>query len=324
MITLLSNNLLLYLSLTIIAGLAGIGLLVFGIFRMTRSSNAAHQRMQVFVNDHQQTIPFRDLVYRITPRELSGSFFNRALRPVLQRIIGFLGKYAPSNTVAKTDYDLRVAGNPYGMHAQEYYAMRVLLLFLGIGMAFFINFRNGFVNTSYLILGALIILSALTIPRVWLNSKIRERKEELSLNLPDLLDMLSVCVTAGLSFDQGLKRICEDWPTALTDEFRQVLKEMEMGVSRADALRNLKDRVDVDSLSSFIAVMIQSESTGMSYSDVLQNQALQLRVLRQLRAKEKANSLPAKVIVPIVLFIFPALLAVIVGPVLPVLMNLFQ
>ena len=85
----------------------------------------------------------------------------------------------------------------------------------------------------------------------------------------------------------------------------------------------MSDRLDVDDLSRFIAIIIQAEKIGMSYADVLHSQALQMRVLRQYRAREIANKLPAKLIVPVALFIFPALLAVIMGPAIPILMNLF-
>jgi tight adherence protein C len=323
MIPLLNNALLPYILVAFLASLAGIGLLILGVLRSRQSSDSIRQRMQIFINDRVQSGSFKELVYRLTPRELTGSFYNRAIQPLLKRIVDFLGRFAPYNSMVKIDFDLRIAGNPYGLHARGYYAFRVMLLFFGIGLAFLINLRTGFVDTRIILVGALVIFAALATPRAWLNSRIRQRKEELSLNLPDLLDMLSVCVTAGLSFDQGLKRICDDWPTALTDEFRQVLQEMEMGISRADALRNLKARVEVDSLSSFISILIQSENTGMSYADVLQNQAIQLRVFRQLRAKEKANSLSAKLIIPIVIFIFPALLAVIIAPIIPILLGLF-
>jgi tight adherence protein C len=135
--------------------------------------------------------------------------------------------------------------------------------------------------------------------------------------------MLSVCASAGLGFDQSLKKISEYWDTELGHELKRVIEEMEMGVSRADALKNLSSRLDVEDLSRFVAILVQAERIGMSYADVLHSQALQMRVLRQLRTREIANKLPAKMILPLVLFIFPAMIAVILGPSIPVLMNIF-
>jgi tight adherence protein C len=98
---------------------------------------------------------------------------------------------------------------------------------------------------------------------------------------------------------------------------------MEMGVSRATALTNLSNRLDVDELTNFITIIIQAEKMGMSYADVLHSQALQMRVMRQYRAREIANKLPAKMIIPLALFIFPAIIIVILAPAFPRLLNIF-
>ena len=96
-----------------------------------------------------------------------------------------------------------------------------------------------------------------------------------------------------------------------------------MGVSRAEALNNMAQRLDVDDLSSFIAILVQAERIGMSYADVLHSQALQMRVQRQFRAREIVNRLPGKIIIPVAIFIFPAMIAVILGPAIPTLLGAF-
>jgi tight adherence protein C len=324
MISLLNNNSILSIIVVVVASLGGIFLLIFGILQMRRTSEIVDQRMQIFIANREKKSPLSNIIYRFTPRELSGSFFNRTIKPFFQKIINYFGKFTPSNSIAKTDFDLRAAGNPYGMHAREFYGIRVIFLFVGSGMAFFIYYYTGS-SASWLIgLVAGTIILTLFGPSLWLNSKIRQRKEELGFNLPDVLDMLSVCASAGLSFDQGIKKICEFWPTALSEEFKQMLQEMDMGTPRAEALRNLRTRVNFDELSSFVAIMIQSDLTGMSYADVLQSQARQMRIFRQFRAKERANALPAKMIIPVIIFIFPAILAVIAAPLLPTYFNIFQ
>jgi tight adherence protein C len=120
-----------------------------------------------------------------------------------------------------------------------------------------------------------------------------------------------------------VKKICEFWDAPLSIEFKHVMQDMDIGESRADALRSMSIRINVAEVTSFIAIIIQAEEIGMSFSDVLHSQAKQMRILRQFRAKEIANSLPAKMIVPVVLFIFPALIAVIVAPLIPILLGLF-
>jgi tight adherence protein C len=306
----------------IIASLAGIGLLIFGIIQMTRSPDIVNQRMQIYVADRGKTSPLNDSINRILPRELSGTFINRTIKPFFKKIIDLFGKFTPAKSIAKSEYDLRLAGNPSGMHARDYYGLRVIILFLGIGLALFIISLYSSSNSTLLLVSVILIM-ALYLPRFWLNMKIRRKKDELSHNLPDALDMLSVCATAGLSFDQGLMKICEYWPTALSEEFKQVLQEMNLGIPRTEALRNLKNRVNIDDLSSFLSIIIQAENVGMSIAMILQSQAKQMRILRQFRAKEKANILPAKMMIPVGFFIFPALFAVILGPLIPELLGSF-
>jgi tight adherence protein C len=151
----------------------------------------------------------------------------------------------------------------------------------------------------------------------------RTHQDDIRRGLPDALDMLSVCTFAGLGFDQALQRVSEYWHSPLGVEFSRVVQEIELGVSRAEALRNMSDRMQVGELSSFVAIIIQSENLGMRIADVLHGQAEQMRVLRQYRAKEVANRLPAKMMVPLALLILPALMAVIFAPMVPSLLLLF-
>lgn len=318
----IENNYLVFVIFTIIGTVIGILLIAVGALRYSKSMNPVSQRMQDFVeNKERSSSP--GFKFRVLPRDLSGSFYNRTIKPAFENIIEFLGRYTPTNTVAKSDFKLTIAGNPYGMHAQQYYGFQVLMLFIGIGCAALINYSTGFTSVGRMLLGAVIILFSLALPRMWLDSMVKERQDELRRNLPDALDMLSVCATAGLGFDQSLKKICEYWNTPLSAEFKHALQDMDIGVSRAEALHNMSLRLDVNEISSFVAIIIQAESIGMSFSDVLHSQAKQMRVLRQFRAKEIANSMPAKMIIPVVIFIFPALIAVIIAPILPTLMDLF-
>jgi len=172
-------------------------------------------------------------------------------------------------------------------------------------------------------MGGGVLIVCIIYPSAWLNGKARNRQDEIRRGLPDALDMLSVCASAGLGFDQSLQKISTYWDTELGREIIRATQEMEMGISRSEALRNLSDRLDVNDLSQFVAIIIQAEKIGMSVAEVLTNQANQLRVMRQVRAREKANKLPGKMIIPVLIFIFPAMIAVILGPAIPLFMNLF-
>jgi tight adherence protein C len=152
---------------------------------------------------------------------------------------------------------------------------------------------------------------------------VRARQRRIRLNLPDALDMLSVCADAGLGFDQALQRVSERWKTPLGREFARMVEEMGMGLSRSDALRSLADRLDVAELSSFVAVIVQSDQMGVSITSTLRSQAEQMRVERRHRAQEEARKAPLKMLLPMIILILPAMGAVVVGPVIPAMMDVF-
>jgi len=257
----------------------------------------------------------------IIPREISGSLLSRTVLSWSNKFTHLLGRLTPQKMADEIEHNLTVAGNPFNLQAAEFFTLRFLAISTGFFLAIFINKD---INIKSLFFGVLIILLFSILPDAWLRGRIRSRKDELSRGLPDALDMLSVCASAGLGFDQSLQKISSYWSTELGHEFRRVTQEMEMGLSRAAALRNMSDRVEVNDITQFISISIQAEKIGMSYADVLQSQALQMRELRRFRAREIANQLPAKMIIPIVLFIFPAIMAVILGPAIPTVLELFS
>jgi len=142
--------------------------------------------------------------------------------------------------------------------------------------------------------------------------------------MPDALDMLTVCADAGLGFDQSVQRVSEAWDTSLAREFARVVAEMGMGLPRQTALRNFADRVGSPEVSSFVAVIVQSDQLGMSITQTLHAQAKQMRIERRFRAQEQARKMPLKMLFPLMLFIFPSMFAVILGPMVPVLTELFE
>jgi tight adherence protein C len=255
-------------------------------------------------------------------QNFSESFFQRTFVSWLNSIISFLGSYTPQKSLEETNRRLVIAGSPFNLRAPQYYGFRLLFLIIGLalGLTIYLSSRT---NQSMLI-SLVLLLCFLVLPGLWLSTKMRQRQETIRHGLPDTLDMLSVCVAAGLSFDQAMSRVGQTFKTAMGMEFARVVAEIEVGVSRKQALRNLQARVDISELSSFVAVILQSETMGMSIADVLHSQAEQVRIFRQYRAKEIAQQLPAKMMFPLALFIFPALLAVILGPTLARFVDILQ
>jgi tight adherence protein C len=161
-------------------------------------------------------------------------------------------------------------------------------------------------------------------PDYYLSMKTRRRREDINIGLPDILDLLTVSVEAGLGFDSAVAKISEKMRGPLIDEMKVFLHEMRMGESRAGALKNLADRLDLPSMVSFTRSIIQADQLGISLARVLRVQAHDLRNKRQMAAEEKAMKAPIKMLFPTVLFIFPAMFIVILGPAMMTLMKQFS
>ncbi len=158
----------------------------------------------------------------------------------------------------------------------------------------------------------------------WLKRRVRKRQYQIQRALPDALDMLTIGVEAGLAFESALLRVGERWDNALTQEFRRAVAEMRMGTTRNVALQRMVERTGVQDLRTFVAVLIQSSTLGVSIAEVLHTQAEQMRVKRRQRAEELARQAGVKMIFPLALFIFPSMLVVILGPSIPAFIDMFR
>jgi len=298
-----------------------IGLTVVYVGFRYFNGNDTQQRIQSFVVDPYETLQERNLI-TLESRGITGNLFQRTVISWLNSIVDFLGRFTPQQTVQETQRRLTIAGNPFNLRVTQFYGIQVLFVIVGTLIALAVFQSNP--TPMLLLLSLLLLVTFIIGPGTWLKAMMRQRQEDIRRSLPDALDMLSVCVSAGLSFDQALLRVGQTFKTSIGVEFARVISEIEVGVSRRQALRNLQTRVDITELSSFVAVILQAETLGMSIANVLQSQAGQMRIYRQYMAKEIAQLLPAKMMVPLVLFIFPALWAVILGPTLPNLMDLLK
>ena len=258
----------------------------------------------------------------VQTRELTGSLVSRLLKPWLSWIGKTFARLTPTGTMEYLTHQLVIAGNPLGLGAGEFLGIMLGFLAGGILLGFLILSRS--LERSSMFAALAVVMLSFLLPRTWLQTKIRGRQNHIRRGLPDALDMLSVCASAGLGFDQSLQRVSEYWETPVGYEFGRVVHEMEMGLSRRDALRNLADRLDLAEMSSFVSFVLQTEQLGLSISDTLHSQAEQMRILRRLRAQEQAQKVPTKMIFPMVFLIFPALLAIIMGPVVPSLLKFFE
>ena len=255
--------------------------------------------------------------------ELSRSFAQRVLWPPLRGMLNFLGRLLPRRNVAMLQQMLVRAGNPGGLTPLDFTGLRLLLaLLLGTGAFVLVERSRGF--EMALIIGLALFLAGYLLPMYWLRRQVRGRQHAIQRALPDALDMLTIGVEAGLAFESALVRVGEHWDNPLTREFRRTVAEMRIGSARNDALRRMAERCDVEDLSTFIAVLIQSSQLGVSIAEVLHSQAATMRVKRRQRAEELARQAGVKMVFPLIFFIFPAMLVVILGPAIPILIDIFR
>jgi len=254
---------------------------------------------------------------------LQGSFFSRALLPSLRNILGKVGRVTPSGNLERLQRDLMLAGNPGNLSLLDFMGIKMVAA-LALGAGVFLVLMGRQIATMPALLFSLVGgMIGLYLPNFWMRSKKKARQKAVRCALPDALDMLSICVDAGLGFEAALSKVAERWHNELTDQFKRAVAEIRMGVRRADALRHMVDRTEVAEVASFVAVLVQADKLGVGITNVLHTQSDDARRKRRQRAEEEGRKAPIKMLVPLVIFIFPAMFVVILGPAVPRFMTFF-
>lgn len=256
--------------------------------------------------------------------ELQVPFRQRVLQPILRRFLRRIGTASPGRNLDRLRRELMIAGSPLGLGALDFVGLRVLVAVLGTaGLSLCLASISGSLIRSLLAgLAGAVLFSEL--PNFWLHRRMGARRKAIILALADGLDMLTVCVDAGLGLESAFMRIGQSWETALAQEFRRVVMEIGLGISWREAMRNLVYRTEVPELSALVAVLLQADQLGFSISDTLHSQAEQLRIRRRQRAQEFARAAPFKMLFPMVFFIMPATFAVVIGPAVPAILEAFK
>ncbi len=248
--------------------------------------------------------------------ELSQPITERILVPIVQKIGEITERFTPQNAIEQTEKNLELAGNPPGIDPTIFWAARFIAA-IGVGALLLFVFSLGSMEWSWgrkLLMIGVFALIGFFMPQLLLQSRINSRQDTIRKSLPDALDLLTICVQAGLGFDAAMSRVAEKWEDALADEFSRSLREIQLGNVRRVALRNMSDRIGIAEMTSFVAAIIQSEQLGVSMAKVLRIQSDQMRVRRRQIAEEKAQQAPVKMLFPMALLIFPSLLIILLGP----------
>lgn len=312
----------LYLLVALGLVLVGGGLVALIVSLRWLWSSDLSTRLDTYVVEEESQTKRMSTAAIVRSRELSGTMVTRLILPLFRRIGALLARLTPAQSMDTLKRQLYIAGYPMGVGPREFFGFRIAFMFIGLLLGW-VMLRRG-LTTLNMLLALVVVIWCFLFPVVWLRMMMTSRQEKMRKGLPDALDMLSVCADAGLGFDQSLQRVSEHWTTPIGLELGRVVAEMEMGSSRRESLRNFADRLDVSEISSFVSVILQSEQLGMSIADTLHAQAEQMRVERRFRAQEKARIMPLKMLIPLAFMIFPAIIAVILGPALPQIFDLFQ
>ena len=239
-------------------------------------------------------------------------------RPAWERLLARLAGFLPNADGSESIRDGLTEAGLRGPNAVTTFLGAKVLL--GIGLPFIFLFVMGLMGMS---LGNIVIwmlvlaVLGFYLPTLWLWSESNKRKLEVTHGLPDALDLMVVCVEAGLGLNAAILKVASEMSLAspvLATELRMVNNEMKAGINRIDALRNLADRTGVSDVKSLVAVLVQTDRLGTSVAASLRAQSDSLRVKRRQRAEEAAHKVAVKLVFPLVLCIFPELLLVLLGP----------
>ncbi len=303
------------MNLSLILPIAAIGLvivitaIVLVIIGLSnrREADPLSERLALYSSGEEASANIEDI-------EMQVPFTQRVLLPIAQKLADFTTSFAPQQTLEKTQRLIVLAGSPKGLTPALFwvsrFVMMVVLAFLLLAVFSIANRPALWRILGFFGGGGFGFL----MPWMLLRSKVKRRQDEIVKALPDALDLMSICVEAGLGFDQAMGKVYEKWDNKLSIAFGRVIKEISLGKSRRDALKNMADSMDVQDVTTFTGAIIQADQLGVSISKVLKVQSEQMRIKRRQRAQAKAQQAPVKMMIPMVLLIFPTIWIVLLGP----------
>jgi tight adherence protein C len=249
----------------------------------------------------------------IEEQELQLPFSERFLRPAIEKVGRLVSDRTPEKARQDLQNKLNLAGRPFGLSSSDFMVVR----YVGTVVLGAVGLLLGLISQSPLWMIVFPVVGAATgwfYPVLWINQKVRGRRKEIQLALPDALDLLTIAVEAGLGFDAAIARVTDKFKNALSDEFAQVLQESRLGRPRLEAMDEMGRRTGVEDLHNFVQAVIQSEQMGVGIARILRIQSDEIRRRRRQRAQERAAQASLKMLFPMVGCIFPTLWIILLGP----------
>lgn len=246
--------------------------------------------------------------------EADRSFADRILVPLQARALGVGRRLTGADQAERLRSRLDVAGNPHGLTVDRVVSLKVIaavavpLILLAYGLLL------GFAATTLLLMAVVGVVVGFFAPDIYLYQCAEKRADQVKRTLADAVDLLTISVEAGLGFDAALQHVARNTDGPIAEEFSRVLREMQLGMGRSEALRAMGARSNVEDLHTFVGSMVQADAFGIPIGQVLRVQASEIRLKRRQYAEEKAQQVPVKIMVPLVLCILPCLFVVVMGP----------
>ncbi|MFZ6019004.1 MAG: type II secretion system F family protein [Chloroflexota bacterium] len=305
--------------LFVVGGLVILGAVILTVIGLRNPELANERALQARLEEFSRTGEQVDL----RKLELSQPFTQRVIYPMARKMGELAVRFTPQNAINSINRKLELAGSPANVDATMILAAQAVCAVIFGGLVVLV-FTVGATKWPF---GRVILFAFLfgglgyMFPQLWLSSKISRRQKEIRKAMPDALDLLTICVEAGLGFDAAMSKVSEKWESQLSFAFARAIQEIQLGKVRREALRDMAERIGIPEMTSFVAAVIQSEQLGVSLAKVLRIQSDQMRVKRRQRAEEEAHKAPLKMLIPMALLIFPSLMIVLLTP---AALRLFQ
>lgn len=239
---------------------------------------------------------------------------TRLLVPMGRNLIDSLQSLLPRHHIAGVRRRLVLAGLSGRFGAEEYVAGQVIGTCVGLLAGLLLGLATDWSGNRILAAAVGGGLLGLFTPTLYVKQHRDERVEAIEKELPDVLDVLAISVEAGVGLEGAIQAVTERFSSPLSAELGHMLSEMELGLSRREALQNLRARTDIPDLNGFVLALLQADALGMPMTRVLQTQAEEMRRRRRGKVREAAAKLPVKILFPLIIFILPSLFIVILGP----------
>ncbi len=284
-------------------------LVIIGLRNPQSSDEAALQARLEELSKRGETVDLEKL-------ELSQPFTERIIYPVARKLGELAIRFTPQNALQSISKKLELAGASQQFDPSLFLFAQLFcaVLFGGLIMLVFSVKEDPMPPSQSILYGVGFAIIGYFFPQLYITSKIQTRQKNIRKAMPDALDLLTICVEAGLGFDAAMAKVSEKWQTELSLSLARVIQEVQLGKLRREAMRDMAERIGIPEMTSFVAAVIQSEQLGVSMAKVLHIQADQMRMKRRQHAEEEAHKAPLKMLIPMGLLIFPALMVTLMTP----------